>query len=94
MFSVFVILILLGYVISLAFSPIYFTFIMIIAIIFSMIYISASYYNSHKIAIASVKATNCFVFIVLVFVMIDYAQIYSNETGLSWNCNQLYVCCN
>ena len=46
----------LGYVISMAFSPVYFSFIMIIAIIFSMLYILISYYNSHKIAIASVGA--------------------------------------
>ena len=46
----------LGYIISLAFSPIYFSFIMIIAIIFSIFYIMVGYYNSHKIAIASVGA--------------------------------------
>ena len=75
MFSVFVILIVLGYVISLAFSPIYFTLIMIIAIIFSMIYISASYYNSHKIAIASVKATKAY--------KDDYKQYHSLVEGLT-----------
>lgn len=53
---VFVVLILLGYVISMAFSPEYFFFIMIIAIIFSVLYIMISFYNSHKIAIASVGA--------------------------------------
>jgi len=53
---VFVILIVLGYVISMAFSPVYFSVIMIIAIIFSLLYIVVSYYNSHKIAIASVGA--------------------------------------
>src|SRR3989344_8846369 len=46
----------LGYVISMAFDPAYFSFIMIIAIIFSIFYVLISYYNSHKIAIASVGA--------------------------------------
>ncbi len=53
---VIVFIVALGYVISLAFSPIYFSFIMIIATIFSILYIMISYYNSHKIAIASVGA--------------------------------------
>ena len=75
MFSVFVILVLLGYVISLAFSPAYFFFIMIIAIIFSMIYILVSYYNSHKIAIASVKATKAY--------KDDYKQYHSLVEGLT-----------
>jgi heat shock protein HtpX len=52
----FIILVALGYVISLAFDPGYFFIIMIIAIIFSLGYILISYYNSDKIAIASVKA--------------------------------------
>ncbi len=55
-FIVFIILIGLGYVISMAFSPEYFFLIMIIAIIFSVIYITVSFYNSDKIAIASVGA--------------------------------------
>ncbi|MDP2672618.1 MAG: M48 family metallopeptidase [Nanoarchaeota archaeon] len=46
----------LGYVISMAFDPLYFSFIMIIATIFSIFYILIGYYNSHKIAIASVGA--------------------------------------
>ncbi len=75
MFSVFVILVLLGYVISLAFSPAYFFFIMIIAIIFSMIYILVSFYNSHKIAIASVKATKAY--------KDDYKQYHSLVEGLT-----------
>lgn len=53
---VFAVLILLGYVISMAFSPDYFFFIMSIAIIFSIIYVLVGFYNSHKIAIASVRA--------------------------------------
>lgn len=56
MFIVIIFIVALGYVISLAFSPVYFSFIMIIATIFSMFYIIISYYNSHKIAIASVGA--------------------------------------
>ena len=54
MFIIFATLILFGYVISLAFSPGYFFIIMIIAIIFSMIYLLVGFYNSDKIAIASV----------------------------------------
>jgi len=75
MFSVFVILVLLGYVISLAFSPGYFFIIMIIAIIFSIFYILVSYYNSHKIAIASVKATKAY--------KDDYKQYHSLVEGLT-----------
>jgi len=53
---VFVFFVALGYAISFAFSPAYFFKIMIIAIIFSMVYILISFYNSDKIAIASVGA--------------------------------------
>ena len=53
MFMVFV---LFGYVISMAFYPGYFFVIMIFSIIFSLSYILVSYYKSDKIAIASVKA--------------------------------------
>lgn len=56
MFWIFLVLVIFGYVISLAFSPGYFFVIMAIAIIFSLIYILVGYYNSHKIAIASVGA--------------------------------------
>ncbi len=56
MLIVFAVLILLGYVISMAFAPGYFFFIMIIAIIFSISYLLITFYNSHKIAIASVGA--------------------------------------
>lgn len=55
-FSVFVIFVLLGYVISMAFDPSYTFFIMIIAIVFSLFYIVTSYYNSHSIALSSVGA--------------------------------------
>jgi heat shock protein HtpX len=46
----------LGYLISLALDPGYFFFIMIISIIFSISYVLISYYNSDKIALASVRA--------------------------------------
>ena len=54
--SILAILMALGYVIGLAMGPDYFMFIMIFAIIFSLIYIIAGYYNSDKIAIKSVNA--------------------------------------
>ena len=53
---IFLVFILLGYAISFAFDPSYFFFIMVISIIFSLSYIFGSYYNSDKIAIASVGA--------------------------------------
>ncbi|MFH1325528.1 MAG: M48 family metallopeptidase [archaeon] len=56
MVAIFIVFVLFGYVISFAFSPGYFFIIMIIAIIFSLTYIWISYYNSGKIAIASVGA--------------------------------------
>jgi len=55
-FFIFIIFIILGYVISMAFSPDYFFIIMILAIIISILYVVISFYNSDKIAIASVKA--------------------------------------
>ena len=56
MVSVAIVIVLLGYVISLAFDPSYFFFIMIIAIIFSLGYTWINFYNSDKIAISSVRA--------------------------------------
>lgn len=53
---VFLVFILLGYVISLALNPGYFFFIMIAAIVISILYVLISYYNSDKIALASVGA--------------------------------------
>ena len=50
------VILLLGYVISMALDPGYFFFIMIIAIVFSIFYVVFSYYNSDKISIASVRA--------------------------------------
>ena len=53
---IFVVLVLLGYVISFAFEPGFFFIIMIFSIIISLSYILISYYKSDKIAIASVGA--------------------------------------
>jgi len=53
---IFFVLILLGYIISMAFEPGYFFVIMVFAIIFSISYILISYYNSDKISVASVRA--------------------------------------
>ncbi len=53
---IFVVLVLFGYVISFAFAPGFFFLIMIVSIVFSLSYLWISYYNSGKIAIASVKA--------------------------------------
>ena len=54
--GIFSVLILMGYIIGSIAGPDYFTIIMIIAIIISILYIWTGYYNSHKIAIASVRA--------------------------------------
>ena len=56
MISVFIVLIALGYAISQAFNPGYFFAIMILSIIISLSYVLISYYNSDKIALASVGA--------------------------------------
>jgi len=56
MVSIFVIFVLFGYVISLAFEPSFFFMIMIISIVFSLSYILISFYKSDKIAVASVGA--------------------------------------
>ncbi|MDP1696062.1 MAG: M48 family metallopeptidase [archaeon] len=56
MIFVFIIIVVLGYIISYAVDPSYFFFIMIFATIFSLLYIVVSYYNSDKIALASVNA--------------------------------------
>ncbi|MFH1787580.1 MAG: M48 family metallopeptidase [archaeon] len=53
---IFVIFVVFGYVISLAFDPGFFFVIMIVSIIISISYLLISYYNSDKIAIASVRA--------------------------------------
>lgn len=56
MIIVFIVFILFGYIIALAMDPGFFFIILIISIIFSISYILVSFYNSDKIAIASVKA--------------------------------------
>jgi heat shock protein HtpX len=53
---VFIILLLLGFVIGLAAGPDYFFAIMILATLFSIVYVVASYYKSAEIALASVNA--------------------------------------
>lgn len=54
--TVFVFIVLLGYVISMAFDSGYTFIIMVIAVIFSLSYTLISYYNSDKISILSVGA--------------------------------------
>jgi heat shock protein HtpX len=54
--SIIAVFILLGFLISFALDPSYFFIIMIISIIVSLSYTLISYYNSDKIAIASVRA--------------------------------------
>jgi len=51
-----VVIVLFGYVISLAFDPTYTTFILTIAILFSLLYTWINYYNSAKIAVSAVGA--------------------------------------
>ncbi len=53
---IFVFIVVLGYVISMAIEPGYFFVIMIVAIVFSISYILISYYKSDSIALASVRA--------------------------------------
>ena len=73
--SIFLVFLLFGYVISKAFDPGYFFFIMIIAIIFSISYILISYYNSHKIAIMSAGAKKAN--------RNDYREYYNLVEGLT-----------
>lgn len=75
MFVIFVVIVLLGYVISFAFEPGYFFIIMIVAIVFSLSYILISYYNSDKISIASVGAKKAY--------RDDYKQYYNLVEGLT-----------
>lgn len=75
MIIIFIVFVLFGYVISLAFEPGFFFLIMIISIIFSVSYIWISFYNSHKIAIASVGAKKAS--------RIQYKQFYSLVEGLT-----------
>jgi len=75
MIIIFSVIVLLGYVISLALDPGYFFIIMIIAIIFSFTYIFISYYNSDKIALATVNAKKAY--------RDDYKQYYDVVEGLT-----------
>ncbi|OGZ63538.1 MAG: hypothetical protein A2812_01330 [Candidatus Staskawiczbacteria bacterium RIFCSPHIGHO2_01_FULL_36_16] len=53
---IFAVFVAFGYVIAKILGEGYFFIVMIISIIFSLVYILGSYYNSHKIALASVRA--------------------------------------
>ena len=75
MIIIFVVFVLFGYVISMAFEPGFFFMIMIISIVFSISYILISYYNSDKIAIASVGAKKAS--------RENYKQYYSLVEGLT-----------
>ncbi len=75
MISIFCVIVVLGYVISLAFEPGYFFIIMIFAIIFSLSYILISYYKSDKIALTSVGAKKAH--------RDDYKQYYNLVEGLT-----------
>jgi len=75
MSSILIIFVLFGYVISLAFEPGFFFFIMIISIIFSLSYLLITFYNSDKIAIASVGAKKAS--------REKYKQFYSLVEGLT-----------
>lgn len=54
--TIFIVLLILGYVIGLVMGPDYFMIIMILAIIISVLYVIIGYYKSDKIALASVSA--------------------------------------
>ena len=74
-FVIFLVFVALGYVISMAFDPGLFFVIMIISIVVSLLYILLSYYNSDKIAVASVGAK--------VASRQEYKQYYSVVEGLT-----------
>jgi heat shock protein HtpX len=75
MLIIFVVIIFFGYIISLALDPGYFFVIMIFASLFSIFYVWLSYYNSNKIAIASVNAKRAS--------RSDYKQYYDVVEGLT-----------
>lgn len=75
MAGIFAVFVLLGYVISFVFEPGFFFIIMIISIIISLGYILFSYYNSDKIAIASVGAKEA--------KRADYKDYYNLVEGLT-----------
>ncbi len=72
---IFLVFVGLGYVISKAFNPGYFFIIMIASIIISLLYIWVGYYNSAKIAVASVGAKKASVH--------EYKQYHSIVEGLT-----------
>ncbi len=76
MLFIFAVIVVLGYVISYAFEPGYFFVIMIFSIIFSLFYLLVTYYNSDKIAIASVGARQ-------IKNEGDYKQYYDLVEGLT-----------
>jgi heat shock protein HtpX len=73
---IFVFIVLFGYVISMAFDPGYFFFIMILSIVFSISYLVINYYNSDKIALASVGAKEAS--------REKYKQFYDSVEGLTY----------
>jgi heat shock protein HtpX len=75
MLIVFAVIIVLGYVIGMAMGQGYFFLILIVSIIFSIGYLLISYYNSDKIALASVGAKEA--------KRGDYKQYYDLVEGLT-----------
>jgi heat shock protein HtpX len=71
---IFGVFILLGYIIALIAGPDYFLIIMIFSIIISILYILIGYYNSDKIALASVNAR--------IVLRGEYPQYYHSVEGL------------
>jgi len=72
---IFIVFILLGYVISMFYSEGFFFVIMSVAIIFSIGYLLITYYNSDKIALASVNAAEA--------KRSEYPQLYHSIEGLT-----------
>ena len=54
--SILIVFVVFGYFIGILLGPDYFTIIMVLSIIISVLYVWFGYYNSHKIAIKSVNA--------------------------------------
>lgn len=75
MMSIFIVIVLTGYAISFAFNPEYFYIIMIVAIVISITYLMINYYNSDKIALASVQAKKAS--------KKEYKEYYSLVEGLT-----------
>ncbi len=72
--GIFLVFVVLGFVIGLAFGPDYFLIIMVVAIVISLVYIVTGYYNSDKIALASVNAKKAS--------RSEYPQYYHSVEGL------------